>query len=811
MNTEQYRRAVTVFQEVIDHPEEDQVSLVQRICADDRVVCDNVLRMLEEDRRADGAFSGPSLDIASDVLGAALDARKDDDGGESHPAEIGPYRIIRKVAEGGMGVVYMAEQSNPKRTVALKIIREHWITPGLRRRFEHEVGVLGQLEHPGIARIYDAATAEISGRPLPFFAMEFVHGQTLVDFADAQKLSTRRRLKLMVDICEAVDHAHQKGVIHRDLKPANIMVTADGRIKILDFGVARAVDSDLQAVTMQTKTGQMIGTMPCMSPEQVRGVQSELDTRSDVYALGVVGFELLSGRLPHDIRHRSIPEAARFLSDEEPTSLSSIEGSLGGDVTTIISKALSKQRDLRYQSAADFAADIKRYLDHRPIVARPPSTFYQLARFAQRNKPLAAGILIAFLALIAGTATASYGLVQARRQRDVADRQAAIANAVNRFLTEDLLAAVQPDAQGIDVSMRQVLATASERIEEGFEDEPVVEAAVRHTLGSTYFELGEYPLAQAHLERALELRRQHLGPDDVATIDCLNDLGVMFKRWGRYDKAVVHLRGALDGRRAILGAENESVLESMNNLAACLDMKGETAEAVDLYIETRDLCRRLLGEEHVGTLMVTGNLAVVYERQGRHAESTELQERVLEIRRRTLGEDHTHTLLSMHNVASGYMFLGRYDESEELFRQTIAGRRRVLGEDHPYTLWTEHFLPGVYREQGRLEEAETLMRSIVRRMDESLPPEHWYRGRFLTAHGAILDDLGRHAQAEEAMIAGVEHSIAVLGIEHGHTQQAIEDLANFYERTDRAKVAQSWRARLPTSANAPARAIEAVP
>ena len=311
------------------------------------------------------------------------------------PPMIGRYRILRLLGEGGMGAVYEAEQESPQRTVALKVIRAGYANSEMLRRFENETQALGRLQHPGIAQIYDAGTAETPFGRQPYFAMELVRGETLLRYCDAHKLNVPQRLELMAKICDAVQHAHQRGLIHRDLKPANIVVDESGQPRILDFGVARLTDSDAQA-TRQTDVGQLIGTLAYMSPEQVLGDPQEIDTRSDVYALGVVLFELLAGKGPYAVG-RQIHEAMRAIREDEPTMLRVVNRTYRGDIETIVGKALEKDKTRRYGSAAELAADIRRHLHDEPIVARPPTTTYQIQKFARRNKVLVTGVAAVFV------------------------------------------------------------------------------------------------------------------------------------------------------------------------------------------------------------------------------------------------------------------------------------------------------------------------------------------------------------------------------------------------------------------------------
>ncbi len=421
METERWRRVERLYHSALELEEADRAEFLHQACGGDESIEREVISLLAESETAD-FLETPALEVAARNLAASAmsaDARR--------PATIGGYRIIRLLGEGGMGTVYEAEQQEPRRMVALKMIRLGLATPGRLRRFRQESQALARLQHPGIAQIYESNTADTGFGPQPYFAMEFIRGLPLRQYAEAHQLATRQKLALMVKVCEAVHHAHQRGLIHRDLKPGNILVDEAGQPKVLDFGVARVIEADSQEGeipdTMQTGVGQIVGTLAYMSPEQVAGDPLEMDTRSDVYSLGVILHELLSGQLPYEVNHRPLPEAMCAIREEEPALLGSISRVYRGDIETLTRKALAKDKTRRYASAAEFGADIERYLNEQPIAARRPSAGYQLQKFARRHRAgVAIGGLVA-VALCAAMVSVAWEARIARQERDRAQQR----------------------------------------------------------------------------------------------------------------------------------------------------------------------------------------------------------------------------------------------------------------------------------------------------------------------------------------------------------------------------------------------------
>jgi WD40 repeat protein/predicted Ser/Thr protein kinase len=449
-------RIEALFHQAADLPPEERQALLDAACADDPVLRAEVERLLADDARlgaVDAFLESPLIRATAEPpVGAALShpARQ-----PPLPAQLGGYRLIRLLGEGGMGAVYEAEQDRPRRTVALKVVRPSLASPSLLKRFRHESQILGRLHHPGIAQVYEAGLAD-DGQP--FFAMEFIRGLPLDEYARLRAPTLPARVELLARVCDAVQHAHEQGVIHRDLKPANILVEETGQPKVLDFGVARATDADLITGAGLTQTGQLLGTPNYMSPEQLKANPAGIDHRVDVYALGVILFELAARRLPYQLENRPLAETARLILEEDAPRVGSINPELRGDVETIVAKALEKDRARRYASAADLAADLRRWLANEPILARPPSALYHLRKFARRHRALVGGVLATGVALVLGLVGTILFAVAEAQQRGQAEQNAQQAE-------QNALAANNEKREALCQAYRASLAAASAALE----------------------------------------------------------------------------------------------------------------------------------------------------------------------------------------------------------------------------------------------------------------------------------------------------------------------------------------------------------
>ena len=720
------------------------------------------------------------------------------------PEQIGPYRILGRVGEGGMGVVFRAEQREPvRRTVALKLIRLGMDSEQVLARFESERQALAVMDHPHVAKVLDAGTTE-SGRP--YFVMEFVAGEPITTFSDRLQYTTARRLELFVQACEAVQHAHQKAIIHRDLKPSNILVSqVDGKphAKVIDFGVAKALTAKLTDRTLHTMSDQLVGTPEYMSPEQAAG-SFDVDTRTDVYALGVVLYELLCGALPFDpssLRSAGQAEIQRILRDVEPprpsAKLSSLgavaglvaqrrqahvqqlSGQLRRELEWIPLKAMHKERMRRYATAEQLADDVRNYLAHRPLLAGPEVLSYRARKFVRRNKGSVVAVTAVVVALLIGAVVSSVLAVRLKRTADAVRAEQRTTQAVLQFLLDDVLGSANPEvSRSADLTVKQALDNAAAGVPGKFAAQPLVEAVVRHALADTYLALGLPDAALPHAQAAVALRRRALGHDNPETIAAQSDLGLVYHTTGNLPEAESIYRDVLDRARRALGNEHRHTLTAISNLAMLYGQTGKPAEAEPLLREALAYRRRTLGDNHPDTLILMNNLAGLLQWQKKLPEAEQLFRQVLAGRRRTLGEDHPETLLSLTNLGGIIQEQGKPADAEPLFRDALAGRRRVLGDDHPETLQTMHILGRCLMRQSRPAEAEPFFAEVYRRVPNAkLEPRR--AADLMCNWGICLTRLGRYAEAEPALReaqrrfaeAGVETPKPVLDA-LAHVQQA---------------------------------------
>ena len=722
---------------------------------------------------------------------------------------IGPYKTLGVLGEGGFGVVYLAEQSEPiRRRVALKVIKPGMDSRAVIARFEAERQALALMDHPNVAKVYDAGATE-QGRP--YFVMEHVTGEPITEHCDRHRLTVNERLELFVQVCEAVQHAHQKGVIHRDIKPSNILVTMrDGKAipKIIDFGVAKAISQPLTEKTVYTQQGQLIGTPSYMSPEQVEMTIQDIDTRTDIYSLGVLLYELLTGSLPFNrasLKEAPFGEVQRIIREVEPPKPSAklrgavtpggdetlkqaarnrrseprgLSRDLRGDLDDITRKALEKERTRRYQSAFELADDIRRHLRHEPVLAGPPGAGYRLRKFVRRHRAVAAGTAAVAVALLAGTIVSTWQAYRAREAEGLAgerlveaESEAAKARAVLDFL-RGMMTSADPEVDGQDVRVVEVLDRAAQELRAGAVAEPEIEAAVRTAIGATYLGLGRLDAAEAQLRRALEMRIGLLGEKHADVAETLFDLAWLLKERGDLAEAETTYRRCLAIRRETLGGEHAQVMETKHDLGIVLLENGELDQAEGLLREVLEVRRRRKGDTDSETATTMTVLGELLRRRGDYDKAEAMHREALRIYRSVHGQQHSTVARASSNLASVLRQLGRLEEAEALAREALEIRRVQCGEKHSTVASSLVTLAVILSDNGRYEEAEPLLREALTIYRGTHGELHSYVAGTRLRLAEVLDNEGDSTAAAEEFTAVIEMYAAVDGPEHWHVANA---------------------------------------
>jgi serine/threonine protein kinase/tetratricopeptide (TPR) repeat protein len=867
----------------------ERIAYLDRVCAGDAAVRSRLERLLEQHEKAGHFLERPAASATETYGQTPENGAGSRISRELIGARIGPYKLLEQIGEGGMGTVFKAEQQEPiHRLVALKVIKAGMDSLQVISRFDAERQALAIMDHVNIARVFDGGTTE-TGRP--YFVMELVTGLPITKYCDDNHLTPRERLELFVPVCQAIQHAHQKGIIHRDVKPSNVMIaTYDGRPvpKVIDFGVAKAIEPTAVERTRFTQHGSIVGTPEYMSPEQAELNPQGIDTRSDIYSLGVLLYELLTGSTPLSHKHlknAAYAEILRIIREEEPPkpstrlsgsgeSLASISAQrhtepskltklVRGELDWIVMKCLEKVPNRRYETANGLAADIQHYLSDEPVLACPPSRSYRFQKFARRNKVALVTSSLVAAALVAGTSVAIWQAVVATRakqdaldaaaetriERDKAvtlkaraDEGAAIALAVNTFLLDDLLAEAAPEQNARDrrVTVEELLARAAKKIDGRFEQQPVIEAAIRQTIGVTYRKMGDNAAALPHLERALTIRRTILGPEHFDTITTMNSLGVL--HWARSDYAQAEplLAKALEIFRRELGEANPHTLATMNNLALVYKGQGQNAKAEPLFVKVWEIRSRLSGSENIESLTVMNNLATVYDdmkqfekaeslyRQGlevgrreltethpftinamhnlglfygeqkRYAEAVPLSVKALELSLRVLGEKHDNTIAALNNVASLYREQGQHAKAEPYYLQLLDIRRRVSGNQHVTTLIAMNRLATTQVALGQFDKAEVLLRESLA-IREDRRPDEWETFHTKSMLGQSLLGLKRYPDAEPFLLAGYEgiklREAKLSKQNRSYLTDALDRVVQLYDAWGKKDKADEWRTK----------------
>jgi eukaryotic-like serine/threonine-protein kinase len=849
---EQWRRVTTLLDQALDLSPAERARFLDEACGDDADLRAEVDALVDAD-----AATSPLLDApfaASAVIAATEDAAA---AGMVH-RRMGAYRIVRELGHGGMGAVYHAERADGQfeQQVAIKLVRAGFASTGLVQRFLHERQILARLEHPNITRLLDGGINEDG---LPYLVMEFVEGDPITDHCDRMRLPIGERLRLFRAVCDAVAYAHRNLIVHRDLKPSNVLVTPDGQVKLLDFGIAKLLEeSAASADSDGTRTGLYLLTPEYAAPEQVRG--EPITTSTDVYALGAILYELLSGRRAHNLTQHSPAELVRVVSDvtsplpsealahtargavvtQAPAEIANaratdprrLQRTLRGDLDAIVMKALRKEPQQRYASVEALLADLERHGAGRPVAARRGTASYRFRKFVRRHRGAMAAIALIVLALAGG-------LVATMRQARIAQRESARAREVTDFLVGLFRGADPSEARGRTLTALELLDSGVVRVDRELGDEPELQAEMLTVLGSIYRELAVLPRADTLLRRAVALREQLYGPDSERVVDSLNQLGGLLLVTGDYEAADSVLRRALNIRERVLGPRDTLVAVSLNNLAIARTNLGDDSAAEQLYRRAIEIDRAAYGSEHLQLATDLSNLGGVLRREGeydaadsvltaavsirrrllpegdprladaiaqlavlrnaqdRGAEAEQLHREALAIRRVAYGDAHPDVALSLGSLAATLSNLGRLDETAPLLRDALLIQERVLGPDHSETIASLNNLAVLHYRMGDLDAAVPQMRDALERWRRVLGEMH---PRVLTASnnlGVILTETGEYREAEPLLRTALDGRRALHGEAHPDIAASLRNVGVLLHRTGRrTEAAQSFRRAL---------------
>ncbi len=840
----------------VEDPDQ-QRQLLEDLCGNDGRLRAEIEDLLSQDAKL-GNFLEPPNENRTGPTVDTVTLKSDD---TLNGSTIGNYQIQEVIGRGGMGAVYLARQSQPiKRKVALKVIRAGLDSRNVLARFAAERQALALMNHPNIARIVDVGTTD-GGQP--WFAMELVQGPPITKYCDDNRLSIEDRLRLFVDVCSGVQHAHQKGIIHRDLKPSNILVAlADGRPvpKVIDFGLAKALKSTqrLTDESLHTQIGQIVGTLKYMSPEQATLDLIDIDTRTDIYSLGVVLYELLTGSTPLDddtLSHKSVLEVLELIREEDPvkpsrrltssgdraskitqqrcTDSGSLNRILIGDLDWVVTKALEKDRQRRYETADALADDVHRFLNNEPIKARPPSTGYKVGKFVRKNRGLVTAVATIATLLFAATIVSGWFAYDASVARKDAEQKAeqsridklAAEKSAKRsrgalqiftdsfrsadpfqgaaMLAKDVLFKAQRGLESSDLDAEgraKMFAALSESFGGIGEYEAAVDAATeqfgiqtsrhgpRHretlisksNLANFHLHAGRHTAALAIIEETLAARRVELGEDHLDTLASMNLLAVAYEKTDRLEEALPLFEKVLARRKKKLGHNNSLTLESMNNLAAAYDSAGRLTDATHIYEEAVESARNTLGGNNIRTFICMNNLAVAYTTAGRYKEALELMEKSLPETKSRLGADHPHTLTQMMNYSMALKNVGRLREAVPIMEEVVEGRRKRLGVDHPKTLASMDRLAGFFRSIGGLRKALPLLEQTLAYRTKKLGDEHTDTLESKNSLALLYLSTGQYLAAVPLLEQTLSARKEKLGDEHPETVKSMGNLGAAY-------------------------------
>jgi len=796
-----------LFDATLEQPPTAREAWLHEACAGDEDLYREVQSLLNADSDAHSILEGSAVDAVGLPGELSLEGKL-----------VGVYRIIKQIGVGGMGAVFLAERADGQfeQKVALKLIKRGMDSEEILKRFQGERQILAQLQHPNVARLLDGGMTE---EGLPYFTMEYVEGETIDSYCDKRSLTIDERLYLFQTACSAVQYAHRNLVVHRDLKPSNIIVTEDGTVKLLDFGISKVLSSaeEVAEATRLTRIGMKIMTPEYASPEQVSG--EPVTTASDVYSLGIILYELLTGHRPYKFPTRSPVDVEHVIRNTEPKKPSTavqqtettedgtttttpelisrtrstlpekLRKRLAGDLDNICMKALRKEPEQRYGSVDQFLQDITAHLNGQPVSARPATVGYRLEKFVTRHKfgvATAASVLI----LIGGLVT--FYTLRLAEERDLAQLEARKAAQVSEFLAGLFRVSDPGESKGETITARELLERGAKQIENELKDQPGVQATMMAVVGNVYRSLGLYQDARPFLQKALELRQRVYGDAHAEVASSLNDLGKLLQDMGDYSRADSILRSALALREQLADGPSLEVAESANDLAVLYSAMGKHDQADSLLKSSLIVREMLLGPEDDHVAETLNNLAVNLQSKGEYDRADSLMRRVLSQRRRAFGEKHPSVSTALSSLGFILQDKGELNEAGHFFRQALALDRALYGDLHPEVSTDMYHVATVLQMNGKLDSAEMMFREVLALDRKMLGNEHPYIAPDINNIASVLSEKGDLKGAEELHREALALNRKVLGEEHPEVATSMSNLGVVLNKQGRYDAAEPW-------------------
>ena len=812
MEAERWRQVENLFNAAIDLAAQERASLLESKRAEDPELVREVESLLRAEDQTQQLFEDSIQSVAREVIEARPPLAEGD--------RVGAYEVVKKLGEGGMGMVFLAERADAEyeARVAIKVLRTGAADPRLLERFRAERQILASLEHPSVARLLDGGATP---RGYPYVVMEYVDGEPLDVYCQTHGLNLRQRVELFLQVLGAVQAAHQSLIVHRDIKPGNILVTGEGAAKLLDFGIAKILDAPETAGAL-TGPLQRVMTPDYASPEQVLG--KPVGTASDIYSLGVALYELLAGAAPYATGAMSPAELERTVCQEDPPPPSAVAGpniapQLRGELDAIVMKAMAKMPEERYASVERFIADLQRYLDGRPVLARPQTWSYRTGKILARNKLAAAAALTVFALLLIIAVSMTLAARRIAAEKEIADRERQRAEETVRFLTEVFRISDPGETRGQRVTAREVLDWSADRLRREPDTDPQLRAQLLDVIGVVYHNLGLYTEAEAALSEALGLHRQALPDDDPALAAPLNhlanaqrelgryddakaayqqsltiardaappdgdaavaqnisDLAMLLRDQGDYDEAERLAREALEMRRRVLGGERTEVAGSLHNLGTVLYRRGDYERAEELFREALKLDRELRGDLHPDVAMGLHSLGALLEQKGELGQAEASFEEALKIVRELYGEEHTGVADNLRSLAQIRLEQRDPAAADKLLAEALGIDRRLYGDEHPVIAADLNLQATAARDRGDAKRAEELFRQALALRRKALPPQSPPTANSLLQLGSLLTNAGRSEEAEPLLVEGLETFLGALPEDHWQVAEAREAL-----------------------------------